>query len=412
MDHTRSDRPRLLIAMIEAGGGHRAPALALQAALERRYPGRFDIDVLDIMRHTGDERLDDRHKASWRWMLAHPRITFALQTLIDRWLPVALTRWGQRRLLSAFSRHLAEFVRRGRYDLLLGVHFMPLQAAAMARRRGQLEATLIGFDTDPFDGHALWAVPEVDEMMVASEEAKALLAAKGVSEERLRVLGYPLGLPFVDAAAARAESAPPEAPTGVGSNPAEAARRRLGLDPAALTVLHTPGGEGIGGDVEGTVAAVLEADLDLQYVVIAGRNEGLRKRLHRLAEARAADSGRPPVTRLRVEGFTSAMADWIAAADLVLGKAGAASTFEALALGRPIFHTSYVAPNEKRNLDYCQAHGIGGYVPTPRAVVELLAPLTRDATPLRRWQAAVAALGFEPGTLAIADHVATLLEAE
>ncbi len=386
-------RPRLLIAMIEAGGGHRAPSLAIQAALERRYPGRFEVDVLDIMRHTGDERLDDRHKASWRWMLAHPRVTFWLQGLIDRGLPVAWTRWGQRRLLGAFSRHLADFVRRGRYDLVLAVHFMPLQAAAMARRRGAWQVPLIGLDTDPFDGHALWAVPEVDEMIVASEEAAALLAAKGVPRSRLRRFGYPLGLAFVDAA-------------GADAREQTAARARLGLEPDALTVLHTPGGEGIGGDVEGTVRAVLEAGLDLQYVVIAGRNEGLRQRLTQLAAAHPSSA-----TRLRVEGFTRAMADWIAASDVVLAKAGASSTLEALALGTPVFHTSYVAPNEKRNLDFCARHGIGGYVPTPAAVVALLEPLTRDRAPLRAWRGAIEALDFEPGTLAIADHLAELLEA-
>jgi 1,2-diacylglycerol 3-beta-galactosyltransferase len=384
-------RPHILIAMIEAGGGHRAPAMALQAALQRSWPDRFDIDVLDIMHHLGEDALDRRHKRSWKWMLAHPRVTFVLQNLIDRVIPVSWTQAVQAWMLQGFSRRLAAFVRAQGYDLVVGVHFMPLLAAAMARRRGELDATLVGIDTDPFDGHALWAVRGVDEIVVASDEARALLRAKGVPAERLPIFGYPLSLAFVD-----------EVPT------LAAARRGLGLDADRLTVLHTPGGEGIGGNVEGIAGAVLEADLDLQYVVVTGRNEQLRARLQHLADAHAAAGGR---TRLQVVGFATNMPEWIAASDLVIGKAGAASTFEALALGRPIFHTSYVAPNEKRNLDYCMQHGIGGYVPRPRDVVALLAPLCEDRAPLRAWQERVAALGFRPGTLAIAAHLADLTEA-
>ena len=383
-------RPRILIAMIEAGGGHRAPALALQAALERVRPGRFDVDVFDIMRHVGEVALDRRHKQSWKWMLAHPRVTFVLQNAIDRVVPVAWTQAVQARTLAGFRRRLSAFVREQGYDLVVAVHFMPLQAAAMARRRGELGVPVVGIDTDPFDAHALWAVRDADEIVVASEQARSLLSAKGVPVQRVKVFGYPLNLAFVDAV--------PDA---------EAARRRLGLDAGRLTVLHTPGGEGIGGNVEGIVAAVLAADLDLQYVVIAGRNEALRAKLQGLADAHAARGGR---TRLHVQGFTNDMPEWIAASDLVLGKAGAASTFEALALGRPIFHTSYVAPNEKRNLDYCRQHGIGGYVPLSRDVVGLLAPLCEDPAPLHAWQERVRALGFQPGTLAIAEHLAALVE--
>ncbi|MEJ2287884.1 MAG: glycosyltransferase, partial [Deinococcales bacterium] len=380
-----------LIAMIEAGGGHRAPAMALEAALHRRHPGRFDVDVLDIMRHVGDDELDRRHKESWKWMLAHPRITFALQNAADHLIPASWTQAVQGRMLAGFRRHLAAFVAEQGYDLVVGVHFMPLQAAAAAKRRGELAATVIGLDTDPFDGHALWAVRDVDEMIVASEEARALLVAKGVPARRIRIFGYPLSLAFVEA-----------------DRDATSARERLGLEAGRLTVLHTPGGEGIAANVERIAAAVLEADLDLQYVVIAGRNEALQRRLQALAEEHLARGGR---TRLRAEGFTSAMPDWIAASDLVLAKAGAASTFEALALGRPVFHTSYVAPNEKRNLDFCRRHGIGGFVPRPRDVVALLAPLCHDRTPLLHWQERVRALALAPGTPAIADHLATLLEA-
>lgn len=323
-------RPRILIAMIEAGGGHRAPALALADGLERLYPERFEIDVLDFMRHVGDERLDNRHKASWTWMLQHPSVTYRLQQAMDGLVPVALTRAIQGLTLRSHSRNAERFLRERGYALAVASHFMPLQAIAMARRHGALRLPLVGVTTDPFDAHALWAERSMDETIVASEQAKALLLRRGVPAERISIYGYPLSLAFLD----------------VDRDPM-LARAALGLELEPLTVVHTAGGEGIGGNVEAFVRAVIAADLDLQYVVMAGKNEGLLARLQDLARSQ------PGRTRLHSVGFTSQMARYLVAADLVLGKAGGASTWEALALDRPVFHTSFVAPNEKRNVDFC-----------------------------------------------------------
>lgn len=375
-------RPRILLAMIEAGGGHRAPALALRAAFERLHPGRFEIDVLDFMRHVGPQRLDARHKAAWGWMLAHPRVTFALQTVMDAAVPVGVTRAVQGWTLRDHSRRAGAFVAERGYRLVVALHFMPLQAIQMARARGEVAAPLVGIDTDPFEGHALWAEPGMDEMIVASEEARALLVRKGVPRARTSVFGYPMSLAFADAERDRAT-----------------VRARLGIAEDRFVVLHTVGGEGIGGDVVGTARALLAADLPLEYVVVTGRNEALRARLQALADG---PSGR---LRLRPLGFTDAMPAWIVASDVVLAKAGAASTFEPLALGRPVFHTHYVAPNEKKNLDFCVRMGVGGSVPRPADVVALLQRLTHDPAPLHAMRGRIEALALRPGARDIAEHL-------
>lgn len=385
MTDDRTSRPRILIAMIEVGGGHRAPAIALANGLERLYPDRFEIDVLDFMKHVGDERLDRRHKASWAWMLQHPKVTYRLQQVMDGIVPVPLSRGVQGLTLRGHSRNAARFLRERGYALAVASHFMPLQAIAMARQHAALRLPLVGVTTDPFDAHALWAERRMDETIVASEQAKAMLVRKGVPEDRISIYGYPLSLAFLD----------------VDRDPMRA-RAALGLELEPLTVVHTAGGEGIGGNIEDSVSAVLAADLDLQYVVMTGKNEGMLRRLEDLARSKR---GR---TRLHAVGFTDQMARYLVAADVALGKAGGASTWEALALDRPVFHTSYVAPNEKRNVDFCVEHGIGRYLPQPEDVVATLRPLTLDRSPLRRLSRAIAELDLHPGTLDIARHLAKL----
>src|SRR5699024_2977939 len=128
------------------------------------------------------------------------------------------------------------------------------------------------------------------------------------------------------------------------------------------------------------------------------------ERLRQLAQCSSA-------TTLIPQGFIDNMQEWIIAADLVLGKAGAASTFEPLALGRPIFHTSFVAPNEKRNLEFCLQNGIGAYVFKPEALVEVLRSLIGDRERLNALSRKIRALKLDSGTLDIAAHLARRLPA-
>jgi processive 1,2-diacylglycerol beta-glucosyltransferase len=257
-----------------------------------------------------------------------------------------------------------------------------VQALAIAKTKHGLKTPVIGLNTDPFDAHAMWAEKNVDAMLVSSRLAKKRLMEKGVPGNTIKIFGYPLGLQFVDNPITKIE-----------------ARSQLNLKDNQLTVLQSSGGEGIGGALESFVKAVLEADLDMQYIVVCGRNQELYKHLTELAQNHEGK------TKLLPQGFISNMQTWIAASDLVLGKAGAATTFEALVMNRPIFHTSFVAYNEKTNIDYCIEKGIGNYIPEPQQLVSVLAPLTKDSSSLEGLSQKIKALNIRPGTLDIAKYL-------
>ena len=374
-------KARILIAMIAVGNGHKAPAEALRAGIEKLYPGTFDIDVPDFSMATGDLAFDKRHKASWDWMLAHPRWTYLGQRLLDTLIPVKLTHAFKEKSLQEHAEHAASYVKEQGYDLLVATHFYAIQALAMARQKHDLEIPLVGVLTDPFDGNALWAEPRLDEMIVASETAKKNLSKRGIAPEKLTVMGYPLGLQFTELALTKAE-----------------ARAKLGLPQDKLVILQSAGGEGIGGQLGRFVRAVLAADLELVYTVICGRNEALFSELGSLSNANGK-------TQLHPQGFVSNMHEYLVASDLVLGKAGAATTLEALAVGRPIFHTSYASHNEKTNVTFCEEKGVGHLVDDPKDLVSLLTTYLENPTELSALTNRVKALKLEPGTLAIAKHL-------
>ncbi len=375
-------KPRILLAMITVGNGHKAPADAIKAGIEKLYPNEFDIDVLDFTLAVGDKDFDKRHKDSWDWMLDNPKLTYWGEKLIVKRAPGQATRFVQKRMVSKHAKNAANFVKSQNYSLMVATHFFTIQALATARKKYGVTTPLVGVNTDPFDAHAMWALNDVDEMIVSSRLAKKRMMERGVFGNKIRIFGYPLGLQFMNNPLSKAE-----------------ARQKLGLDPNKLTILQSAGGEGLGGQLEKFSRAVLKAHLDVQYVIACGRNQELYHHFQRLNQKYKGP------TTLLPQGFITNMQEWIAASDLVLGKAGAATTFEALVMNRPIFHTSYVAYNEKTNVDFCIEKGIGRYIPEPKMLVELLEPLISDRTPLEHLSQKIADLNLKPGTLDIAKHL-------
>ncbi|MDQ3460256.1 MAG: glycosyltransferase, partial [Deinococcota bacterium] len=319
-------------ATIAAGGGHVATARAMMEAVERQAPGAFRLSMSDLMLELGLTDQDRRHKASWRWMLARPWTARLGQHALDA-LP-RLTVAAQRHMLDETARRASRRFAAERPALIVANHPWLTVALTRSRRRYGLKTPVLTFATEPLDASALWAEGQAEHFVVPSAAAMNDLERMGVSPAKIDVVGYPVAQRFL--------------------NPLEqrAARRELGLA-ARFTLLLSLGGEGVAGDAGATVRGLLAALPEAQIVVMTGRNESLRARLRELAD--------PP--RLHAVGFTDRVADYLSAADVVAGKAGPASVFEALAVGRPVLVTSYAGLNEREIVRFLERKGLGAYLP-------------------------------------------------
>ncbi len=376
-------KPRILLAMITVGNGHKAPADAIKSGLERLYPNQFEIDVLDFTAAVGDLAFDKRHKDSWNWMLKYPSFAYWGQVIMDSIVPVKFTRFVQKKMLRQHAAHATTFIKEKQYALVVATHFFTIQAIALAKDEFDLKIPLVGFDADPFDAHAMWVEPSADEIIVASQQAKEKLIQKTMPANKISVYNYPFATQFT-------ENLPSQA----------AARAELNLENTMLTILQSAGGEGIGGQLEQSVESVFQANLPVQYIVICGRNTELLERLEGMA-ARFPNSK----VRFVVKGFIENMPTWIIASDLILGKAGAASTMEALILGKPIFHVSYVAYNDRANMEWCVKQGVSEFIPKPEQLLEVLQRFLKHPEQLTMLHARVRELNIQSGTLDIAKHL-------
>jgi hypothetical protein len=142
--------------------------------------------------------------------------------------------------------------------------------------------------------------------------------------------------------------------------------RALGLDPDRPTGLVTFGGQGSARMVD--IARLLS---DHQLLLLCGRNDALVGKLNRMQR------GAPHAAL----GFTSEMPQLMALCDYFIGKPGPASLSEAVHCGLPVitFLNAWTMPQERANTRWVLTHGIGRVVSAmkalPSAVDEVLADL-------------------------------------
>ncbi|HET9026783.1 MAG TPA: glycosyltransferase [Trueperaceae bacterium] len=367
-------QPRhVFFATIAAGGGHVATATALAEALHAYYPDDFTTRVSDVMAEFGAAALDRRHKASWRALLRRPQLVRIGQRLSDA--APCVTRLSQSLTLDAFARSLARQLNELGPDLVVANHGWLATVFAAARTRYGLRAPVVIYATEPFDASALWSEPRSELVFAPSVAAREDLVRLGVRPERVHVVGYPVRQPFL---------APPAR---------AAARAELGLAEPGFTTLLTLGAEGLAGEAVAMAEQILSTGSRL--LAVAGRNAELKARFDNLA------AEHPGLTAF---GFTDRMPTLLAAADLVVGKAGPASTMEALAVGRPLLVTAYAGLNEAAVVRFLEERELGGITST----VDLAAAVAawRDA-PARLAAASVhaAALDFPGMARRAAAHV-------
>ena len=331
-------KPTILFATIAAGGGHVAGAHAMSEAIERHYPGRFELRVSDYMKDLGVIRLDRFHKDSWRRALRYPILARVGQRIIDAF--PRLTIAAERHILRDFARAAADDLLEDPPLLIVSNHGLITTGLAEAKHRHGLEVPVLTFATEPFNISAYWGEPRADRVIVASEDGRRRLLRFGVPADRMTIIGRPVRQAFLNAPS-KTE-----------------ARVRLGLEDR-FTCLVSFGGEGVGRNPRGLIRTLLNSDIPLQVVAITGRNEVLKKELKA-----------PRTDRLRVEGFVENLAEYLAASDVFVGKAGPSSVYEALAVGRPILASGYAGLNELGVVRFIENKGLGRYVRTNAALAQ------------------------------------------
>jgi processive 1,2-diacylglycerol beta-glucosyltransferase len=374
--------PRVLLLSVSSGAGHLRAAQALEKAFSAR--GDCVVEHLDAMKYASKLFRSIYHRTYISLANRAPDILGLLYNRTDQ-------PWNSPRPRLAIDRlnvqPMIRMLQRVQPDLCIATHFLPGEILAWLIAKKKLRAHNAIVITD-YDVHALWLCRTVDRYYVALPESAEYLAAIGVPREKLCITGIPVD-PIFAKPADRNE-----------------VRRHLGLDLRHPMVLAAAGGEGVG-PVEQLVRGLLDLCRPWQIVAIAGTSEKMRKRLEELSlQAGSLPGGTP---RLRPVGFTTEMDQYMAAADLLVGKAGGLTTSEALARALPMVLIDPIPGQEERNADHLLEAGAAIRCNNLPVAAWKVAALLDDPARLKRMQEAARCMARPNAASEIAEDALALV---
>lgn len=357
---------RILVLSASVGAGHLRAAQAVELALRQVVPQATvkNLDVLELTnaafrRLYGQAYLDLVNRA--------PHVLGYFYDMLDRPSSSGKNRSDKLRLvveklnLKSFLRFLQEEP----WDLVINTHFLPAEIIAHLRTQEKLAVPQVTVTTD-FETHRLWVNQPCDRYFTATEEGALYLNSWGVPAADI----FPTGIPIHP----------------VFSEPKDRAEclARQGLKGDRPIVLQLAGGFGVG-PIEKLFHAILDVELPLEVVVVAGRNEKLKTQLQKTKS--------PPRHHVKVFGFTDQIDELMAVADLVVSKPGGLTTSETLARGAAMVIVNPIPGQESRNSDFLLENGAAIKVNNVATLAYKLTTLLRDADRLKQLKANARRLG-------------------
>mgnify|MGYP000586761417 CR=1 FL=1 len=367
---------RMLLAMSDTGGGHRAVSNAIQGAVNRLYGSNVEVIISDVFA-LGPRTIFEAGTRLYSPVLRHAP-----------WLYGLMYHWSENPKVYAEIARQADLMETPRIkahvaqvkpDIILSIHPLANRPLIRARAALGLQIPILAVVTELVSVHQSWVEPRIDAYVVATPETRSAVLGLGAPPSAVHELGLPVNERF-----------------GAVQRTAFDIRRSLDLDPHEFTVLVFGGGEGAG-RLGHTMTAINRARLKGQFIVVCGRNRMLKRRL----ESKFSSAN------TRILGFVTDMPELMHAADVVVTKGGPQSISEALASRKPVVLTAVTPGQEEGNDTFVERHGVGLAPSSTAGVVEALRTLaanpelrerfSRNAARVSRPEAAanVARLAYE-----------------
>lgn len=337
------------LVYFNAGGGHRASALALEAAIRRAgLPWKVRLvnlrEVLDpkdsFRKLTGMDPEDVYNKRLARgWTLGLAQELKLLQRMI-RWTHAALVRQIQQHWLGSEPDMVVSLI----------PNFNRAMCESLASALPGVPYVTVLTDLADYPPH-FWIEKGQDQHFVCG-------SAKAV--QQARAAGYP-------ADRVHATSGMMIRSAFYETKPVDRAaeRRRLGLDPDRPTGLVLFGGQG-----SKAMLGIAKRLPETQLILACGHNEKLAKALRDL----------PSKAPRLVLGFTPDIARYMQLSDFFIGKPGPGSVSEAVQLNLPVIvvRNRWTLPQERYNAQWVREQGVGLVCPSFAKVAGAVEELVRN----------------------------------
>ncbi len=358
------------ILTVDVGGGHKAPAQAIKQQLDRLNIHDTEAEVVDMREAIHTKLLYSIYKGFWiNIALKYPPLIKALYGTADNAVLVRIIDFIFGFVLIPRFR---KYLHSANPDIVISTYFTFTHYLEILRREKGFRPLTISLNPEPFESHAIWVTKKLHYSFVFSQRAKAQMIAKGVPERKIKVFNYPIRPEF-----------------SKQQKSVDYVREDLKIKKNMLTILLNFGAEGVG-PTKKYLKAILKNNLSVQIILVCGRNRELKKYLEILKKNYSGS------TELSITGFVDNMEDYIYASDLVIGKAGPNSVFEALVIGRPVVITSFME-NERSTVQWVTQNRIGWHIRSVSNLVKFIERMEKSRILLLKYNENIKRLHLKSG---------------
>lgn len=305
---------RILLLSANTGGGHNSAAAAVKAAFEQKDVECVLKDTLAFISEIHSDIISTGHSYIYRHL---PQLFGAGYRFEEKHTPKFIYEqmsWG--------AKSLASYLREESFDAIISTHIFGSMMVTEARKTYGVTLPHYVVVTD-YAVHPGTDMVDVKRYFIASEEMAEAYRNAGVEEERLCPSGIPIH------------------PNFLCKRTKQEARMKLHLPTAGKVVLLFSGSIGCGN--LNRIAPELEKQLPehCTLVIICGHNARLYRQLKEVVSPQTV-----------IVGYTTRIADYMAASDLCISKPGGLSTTEMLVSQLPAVLMLSVPGCETRNLEF------------------------------------------------------------
>jgi 1,2-diacylglycerol 3-beta-galactosyltransferase len=335
---------RVLFLFSDTGGGHRSAFQAIQDAMQIKYGDNVEFENVDVFREC-------------KWPLNKQPEMYAKMVTDYKLLWALMYHGFDGKRRTEFARHmiymnnrnnLRQIVHDHPADVVVCTHSIisnPIFRAYLSFPKRPPFLTVV---TDLVTTPLFWYDPRVEQCFVPTKDAYDRGLMLGMSPDQMQITGLPVNPHFIDSITSQAE-----------------AREELGFDPDLPAVMMVAGSDGTGTIYE-TVMALDAQKLNVQIIVITGKNEDLKAKLD-------AHDWRSPH---KIFGFVTnqyEMPRIMVASDIIVTKAGPSTITEAAIAGLPMIISDSIPGQEAGNVKLVVENGAGIYAPKPEEVAGTVA---------------------------------------
>jgi len=367
---------RILFLMSDTGGGHRAAAEAIRDALYLRHGNEPKVELVDVFR--GYSPFPFKYMPEfYPWIINHSKSSWKMGYNLSN----TRSRAGvlSRGMYVTIESGLKQMFRDHPADVIVCVHSLfsrPAMQALLTTLDQRPPFAIVV--TDLVSTHMFWYERAAERCLVPTQTAYDRGLECGMRPDQMRVTGLPVHPRFSQSLTDKA--------TACAS---------LGWDPNLPALLLVGGGEGMG-PLGQTARAINALNLNCQMAVIAGKNKLLQTDLEE------TEWNQPT----HIYGFVKDMPRLMAAADILITKAGPATISEACIAGLPMILYDAIPGQETGNVAFVEENHVGVFAPDAEAVSQTVKSwLAEGPQGLKRRSDNARRLGHPNAVWDIADEI-------